>query len=84
MGCRRTPRRWFRVDLVLYHRPLRCLRLIDLKIGRFSYQDAGQMHPYLNYVRENWMKPGEYPPVGLILCAGKPCPRRRVHDRASG
>jgi predicted nuclease of restriction endonuclease-like (RecB) superfamily len=62
---------WFRVDLVLYHRTLRCLLLIDLKIGRFSYQDAGQMHLYLNYARENWMKPGENPPVGLILCADK-------------
>lgn len=62
---------WFRVDLVLYHRTLRCLLLIDLKIGRFSYQDAGQMHLYLNYARENWMKSGENPPVGLILCADK-------------
>lgn len=62
---------WFRVDLVLYHRTLRCLLLIDLKIGRFSYQDAGQMHLYLNYARENWMKPGENPPVGLILCTDK-------------
>lgn len=62
---------WFRVDLVLYHRTLRCLLLVDLKIGRFSYQDAGQMHLYLNYARENWMKPGENPPVGLILCADK-------------
>jgi len=62
---------WFRVDLVLYHRTLRCLLLVDLKIGRFSYQDAGQMHLYLNYARENWMKPGENPPVGLILCAEK-------------
>lgn len=62
---------WFRVDLVLYHRTLRCLLLVDLKIGRFSYQDAGQMHLYLNYAREHWTKPGENPPVGLILCADK-------------
>ncbi|MDR0701827.1 MAG: DUF1016 domain-containing protein, partial [Azoarcus sp.] len=33
--------------------------------------DAGQMHLYLNYAREHWMKPGENPPVGLILCAAK-------------
>lgn len=45
--------------------------IIDLKIGKFSYADAGQMHLYLNYAREHWMKPGETPPVGLILCAGK-------------
>jgi hypothetical protein len=50
---------------------LRCLLIADLKVGKFSYADAGQMHLYLNYARENWMKPGENPPVGLILCAEK-------------
>lgn len=62
---------WFRVDLVFFHRRLRCLVIIDLKVGRFSYADAGQMHLYLNYAREHWVKPGENPPVGLILCAEK-------------
>jgi predicted nuclease of restriction endonuclease-like (RecB) superfamily len=62
---------WFRVDLVFFHRRLRCLLLADLKIGKFSYSDAGQMHMYLNYAREHWTKPGENPPVGLILCAEK-------------
>jgi predicted nuclease of restriction endonuclease-like (RecB) superfamily len=62
---------WYRVDLVLLHRTLRCLLLVDLKIGQFSYTDAGQMHLYLNYAAENWVKPGENPPVGLILCADK-------------
>jgi predicted nuclease of restriction endonuclease-like (RecB) superfamily len=62
---------WFRVDLVFFHRRLRCLLLADLKIGKFSYADAGQMHMYLNYAREHWTKPGENPPVGLLLCAEK-------------
>jgi predicted nuclease of restriction endonuclease-like (RecB) superfamily len=62
---------WFRVDLLFFHRRLRCLVVIDLKVGRFSYADAGQMHLYLNYAREHWMKEGENPPVGLILCAEK-------------
>ena len=62
---------WFRVDLVFFHRRLRCLVIADLKTGRFTYADAGQMHMYLNYARENWMKPGENPPVGLILCTEK-------------
>ncbi len=62
---------WFRVDLVFFHRRLRCLLIADLKVGKFSYADAGQMHLYLNYAREHWMKPGENPPVGLILCAEK-------------
>ncbi len=63
--------RWFRVDLLFFHRRLRCLLVVDLKVGRFSHADAGQMHMYLNYAREHWMKPGENPPVGLILCASK-------------
>lgn len=62
---------WFRVDLLFFHRSLKCLLVIDLKVGKFSYADAGQMHLYLNYAREHWMKPGENPPVGLILCAEK-------------
>ena len=62
---------WFRIDLIFYHRRLRCLVIIDLKVGKFSYTDAGQMHLYLNYSREHWGKPDENPPVGLILCAEK-------------
>lgn len=62
---------WYRVDLVFYHRVLRCLVLIDLKLGKFTHADAGQMHLYLNYAREHWTHPEENPPVGLILCAEK-------------
>jgi len=62
---------WFRVDLLFFHRRLKCLLVIDLKVAKFGHADAGQMHLYLNYAREHWMKPGENPPVGLILCAGK-------------
>lgn len=62
---------WYKVDLVLYHRRLRCLVLIDLKIGKFTYADSGQMHTYLNYAKENWTNEDENPPVGLILCAEK-------------
>lgn len=62
---------WYRVDLVFFHRKLRCLVLIDLKIGKFGHADAGQMHLYLNYAREHWTHKDENPPVGLILCARK-------------
>lgn len=62
---------WFRVDLVFYHRRLRCLILIDLKLGKLSHADIGQMHLYCNYAKENWALPEENPPVGLILCAYK-------------
>lgn len=47
---------WFRVDLLFFHRQLKCLIVIDLKVGQFSYADAGQMHMYLNYAKEHWMK----------------------------
>lgn len=62
---------WYRVDLLFYHRRLRCLVIIDLKLGRFTHADAGQMHLYLNYAREHWTHLDENPPVGLILCAQK-------------
>lgn len=62
---------WYRVDLLFFHRRLRCLVIVDLKLGRFTHADAGQMHLYLNYAREHWMQPGENPPVGVILCSGK-------------
>ncbi len=60
---------WFRVDLLFFHRRLRCLVIIDLKLNELSHADVGQMHMYCNYAREHWTLPGENPPVGLILCA---------------
>lgn len=62
---------WYRVDLLFFHRRLRCLVVIDLKLGKLTHADAGQMHLYLNYARAHWTRPGENPPVGLILCAHK-------------
>jgi len=62
---------WYRMDLVFYHRRLRCIVIVDLKLGKFTHADAGQMHLYLNYVSKNWVQEGENPPVGLILCAEK-------------
>jgi predicted nuclease of restriction endonuclease-like (RecB) superfamily len=67
----RIGNQWFRVDLLFFHRRLRCLIVIDLKTGRFGHADVGQMHLYLNYAREHWALPDENPPVGLILCAEK-------------
>ncbi len=60
---------WYRIDLLFFHRRLRCLIIIDLKLDKFTHADAGQMHLYLNYAREHWTVPGENPPIGLILCA---------------
>ncbi len=62
---------WFRVDLVLFNRRLKCLVIIDLKLGKFSHADVGQMLLYTNYANEHWRETGENPPVGLILCDQK-------------
>ncbi|HEY1171955.1 MAG TPA: PDDEXK nuclease domain-containing protein [Verrucomicrobiae bacterium] len=60
---------WYRVDLIFYHRRLRCLVILELKLGEFTHADAGQMHLYLNYAREHWTHKDENPPVGIILCS---------------
>ena len=62
---------WYRIDLLFFHRKLKCLVVIDLKVGKFTHADAGQMHMYLNYAKEHWTNKDENPPVGLILCAEK-------------
>jgi predicted nuclease of restriction endonuclease-like (RecB) superfamily len=62
---------WYRVDLVLFNRRLRCLVIIDLKLGKFSHADVGQMLLYTNYANEHWREKGENPPIGLILCDQK-------------
>jgi len=60
---------WYRIDLLLYHRKLRCLVILELKTGKFSHADVGQINLYLNYAREHLTLPDENPPVGVILCA---------------
>ncbi len=62
---------WYKVDLLFFHRKLKCLVVIDLKVGKFTHSDAGQMHMYLNYAKAHWSNKDENPPVGLILCAEK-------------
>lgn len=63
--------RHYRIDLVFYHRILKCHVLLDLKIGEFDHSDAGQMNMYLNYYKENESHNGDNPPIGIILCSGK-------------
>ena len=63
--------KWYRIDLLFFHRRLRCLIVIDLKLGEFTHADAGQMNLYCNYAREHWTHEDENPPVGLILCSQK-------------
>lgn len=63
--------KYYRMDLVFYHRILKCHVLIDLKAGKFDHADAGQMNVYLNYHLDNDMEEGDNPPIGIILCTGK-------------
>ena len=63
------------LDLLFYHRGLRCLVAIDLKIGTFTAADKGQMDLYLSWLKEHDWRRGENEPVGLILCTSA----RRQH-----
>ncbi|MEZ4887197.1 MAG: PDDEXK nuclease domain-containing protein [Chitinophagales bacterium] len=61
----------FYVDLVFYHRILKCFVLIDLKIGEAKHQDVGQMNMYLNYFKKEENMTDDNPPIGIILAAAK-------------
>ena len=56
------------VDLVFYHRTLRCFVLIDLKVGKLTPADVGQMLAYTGFYETHEMREAENPPIGLILC----------------
>ena len=57
------------LDLLFYHRKLKCLIAIDLKLGKFKPQYKGQMELYLKYLQKYDMQPDENPPIGLLLCS---------------
>jgi predicted nuclease of restriction endonuclease-like (RecB) superfamily len=59
------------VDLVFYHRILKCFVLIDLKLGKVNHQDIGQMNMYLNYFKEEENLEDDNPPIGIVLAADK-------------
>ncbi|MFT3949821.1 MAG: PDDEXK nuclease domain-containing protein [Agriterribacter sp.] len=61
----------FYVDLVFYHRILKCFVLIDLKRGEVTHQDVGQMNLYLNYFKKEVNTEGDNPPIGIVLGADK-------------
>ena len=61
----------FYLDLLFYHRRLRRLVAVELKLGRFKAAYKGQMELYLRWLEKNDIRPGEDPPIGLILCSGK-------------
>lgn len=59
------------VDLVFYHRLLKCHVLIELKTEKFHYTHAGQLNLYLNYFKKYEMAEGDRPPVGILMCTAK-------------
>ncbi|MBI3880882.1 MAG: DUF1016 domain-containing protein [Verrucomicrobia bacterium] len=61
----------YHLDLLFYHRKLRRLVAIDLKLGEFEAADKGQMELYLNWLKRHACEPGEDEPLGMILCAGR-------------
>lgn len=61
----------FHIDLLFFHRDLKRIVAIDLKLGDFKPEHKGQMELYLRWLEKYERRPGEEPPLGLILCAGK-------------
>ena len=58
----------FFIDLVFYHRILKCHVLVELKIERFSHENLGQLNTYVSWYRGNMMTEGDNPPIGILLC----------------
>ncbi len=73
----------FYIDLLFYHRSLRRLVVIDLKLGKFAPSDIGQMEFYMRWLKKHEMRPGEEEPLGLILCAQKSDERIEVFELAT-
>lgn len=61
----------YKIDLLFYHRSLKCMVVIDLKLGKFRAADKGQMELYLRWLEKYEQREDENPPIGLILCSDK-------------
>lgn len=62
---------YYHIDLVFYHRILKCHVLIDLKTEKFKHSHAGQINAYLNYYKDQIMQQDDNPPIGILLCTEK-------------
>ena len=62
---------YFQIDLVFYHRILKCHILIDLKDEPFSHENIGQLNTYVAYYAKHEMSEGDNPPIGILLCTQK-------------
>lgn len=60
---------YYKIDLVFYHRVLKCHFLVELKIDKFHHEYASQLNMYLNYYKHEVMTTDDNPPIGLLLCA---------------
>ncbi|WP_198482302.1 PDDEXK nuclease domain-containing protein [Methylotuvimicrobium alcaliphilum] len=61
----------FFIDLVFYHRILKCHVLVELKLEKFSHENLGQLNTYVNWYRRHMMTEDSNPPVGILLCTDK-------------
>ncbi|NQU63413.1 MAG: DUF1016 family protein, partial [SAR324 cluster bacterium] len=59
------------VDLVFYHRVLKCHVLVELKLAEFNHENIGQLNTYVNWYRKNIMTESDNPPIGILLCTDK-------------
>jgi hypothetical protein len=64
-------RRRLFTDLVFYNRLTHSFVLLDLKVGKLTHQDLGQMQMYVNYYQRELTAPEENPPIGIVLCTDK-------------
>ena len=62
---------YFFVDLVFYHRVLKCHILVELKTAAFSHENLGQLNTYVAYYKKHEMTAGDQPPIGILLCTRK-------------
>lgn len=62
---------YFFIDLVFYHRILKCHVLIDLKVEEFNHSNAGQLNTYINYYKKEIQLPGDNPPIGILMVTNK-------------
>jgi hypothetical protein len=61
----------FFVDIVFYHRVLKCHVLVELKTAAFAHEYLGQLNTYVAYYKKHEMTPGDQPPIGILLCTRK-------------
>ena len=59
------------IDLVFYHRILKCHILVELKLAEFNHENIGQLNTYVSWYRKNEMHPGDSDPIGILLCTDK-------------